>query len=38
MDSYDIGIVTKIQRDILAQYRQDISKYTLNNKTKINNI
>ncbi len=38
IDSYDIGTVTKIQRDILAQYRQDISKYTLNNKTKVNNI
>lgn len=38
IDSHDIGQVIDIQRDILAQYRQDISKYTADKKTKVNNI
>ncbi len=38
VNSHNIGQVISIQKDILAQYRQDISKYTVENKTKVNNI
>ena len=37
-DTQDIGEILKIQNDILALYRQDISKYAANNKEKIKNI
>lgn len=36
--THDIGVVTTVQKDIVAQYRQDISKYTLDKKTKVTNI
>ncbi len=38
IDSHDIGRVTTIQKDIVLQYRQDISKYSLDSKTKITNV
>ena len=38
INTRDIGKVIAIQKDILAQYRQDISKYTLENKTRVKNI
>lgn len=38
ISTHDIGQVTAVQKDILAQYRQDISKYTIENKTKVSNI
>ena len=37
INSHDIGQVINIQKDILAQYRQDIAKYTAD-KTKVSNI
>lgn len=37
-DIQDIGEVIKIQRDILALYRQDISKYANSNREKIKSI
>ena len=36
--TYDIGDVIRIQKDILNLYRQDISKYALRDKTKIKDI
>ena len=38
VDTHDIGLVIEKQKDILAQYRQDITKYTLDNKVKVTNI
>ena len=38
VDTKDIGEVLKIQKDILDLYRQDISKYSDNNKEKIKSI
>lgn len=35
VDSHDIGQVIEIQKSILELYRQDISKYAINDKTKI---
>lgn len=37
-DTQDIGEILKVQNDILALYRQDISKYADSNKEKIKNI
>lgn len=36
--SHDIGRVVSIQKDIVLQYRQDISKYAKDKKTKVTNI
>jgi predicted AAA+ superfamily ATPase len=38
IDTHDIGQVSAVQRDIIAQYRQDISKYAATGKNMINNI
>jgi len=38
VDTHDIGEVLKIQNDILTLYRQDITKYSRNDKVRINNI
>lgn len=38
VDTHDIGRVVELQKDILAQYRQDISQYTLEKKVKVNQI
>ncbi len=38
VDTHDIGEVLKIQTDILAMYRQDITKYSQNDKIRIKNI
>ena len=38
VDSHDIGQVIEIQKSILELYRQDISKYAINDKTKIKEI
>lgn len=38
VDSHDIGQVIEIQKSILELYRQDISKYALNDKAKIKEI
>ena len=38
VDTKDIGEVLKIQKDILDLYRQEISKYSDNNKEKIKSI
>lgn len=38
VDTHDIGQVIEIQRSILELYRQDISKYALNDKAKIKEI
>lgn len=38
INTHDIGQVTSIQRDIIAQYRQDISQYAVDKKTKISSI
>ena len=38
VDSNDIGQVIEIQKSILELYRQDISKYALNDKAKIKEI
>ena len=38
IDTHDIGRVVSLQKDILAQYRQDISQYTQKEKTKVTNI
>ncbi len=38
INTHDIGQVTAIQKDILAQYRQDISQYTADKKTKVTHI
>lgn len=38
INTHDIGQVVNVQRDIIAQYRQDISKYSTTGKNMINNI
>lgn len=38
VDTHDIGEVLKIQTDILAMYRQDITKYSKNDKNRIKDI
>jgi len=38
VDTRDIGEVLKIQTDILAMYRQDITKYSQNDKIRIKDI
>ena len=38
VDTHDIGEVLKIQTDILAMYRQDITKYSQNDKIRIKDI
>lgn len=38
IDTHDIGRVVALQRDILAQYQQDISQYTREKKAKVKNI
>lgn len=38
IDSRDIGEVVRIQNNILALYRQDISKYALNDKIRVKDI
>ena len=38
IDTHDIGRVVALQKDILAQYQQDISQYTQEKKTKVKNI
>ena len=38
VNSHDIAAVTKIQRDILAMYRQDIAKYAMIDKIHIQDI
>jgi predicted AAA+ superfamily ATPase len=38
VNSHDIGEVLKIQTDILAMYRQDITKYSQNDKNRIKDI
>jgi len=38
VDTHDIGEVLKIQNDILTLYRQDITKYSRNDKVRIKNI
>lgn len=38
VDTHDIGEVLKIQTDILAMYRQDIMKYSRNDKNRIKDI
>ena len=38
INSNDLGLVTKIQKDILFQYRQDISKYSGDTGAKIKDI
>ena len=38
VDTHDIGQVVEIQKSILELYRQDISKYALNDKAKIKEI
>lgn len=38
VDTHDIGQVVEIQNSILELYRQDISKYAINDKTKIKDI
>ncbi len=38
VDTHDIGQVIEIQKSILELYRQDISKYALNDKVKIKEI
>jgi len=38
VDTHDIGGVVKIQEDILALYRQDITKYSQNDKNRIKDI
>jgi predicted AAA+ superfamily ATPase len=38
VDTHDIGEVLKIQMDILAMYRQDITKYSQNDKIRIKDI
>lgn len=38
MDTRDIGEVLKIQTDILGMYRQDITKYSQNDKNRIKDI
>lgn len=38
IETHDIGRVVALQQDILAQYRQDISQYTEDKKTKVINI
>ncbi|WP_454971054.1 ATP-binding protein [Dorea sp.] len=38
VDTHDIGQVVEIQKNILELYRQDISKYALNDKVKIKEI
>lgn len=38
VDTHDIGEVLKIQTDILAMYRQDITKYSQTDKIRIKNI
>lgn len=38
IDTHDIGRVVSLQKDILAQYRQDISQYTQKEKTKVTDI
>lgn len=38
ISSHDIGKVVRIQNDIVSLYRQDISKYALDGKTKITEI
>ena len=38
INTHDIGQVTSVQKDIIAQYRQDISQYTADKKTKVTNI
>lgn len=38
IDTHDIGSVISVQKDILAQYRQDIHKYTFENKTKVSHV
>ncbi|MDX9872971.1 MAG: AAA family ATPase [Clostridia bacterium] len=38
IDTRDIGQVLKIQTDILAMYRQDITKYSQNDKIRIKDI
>ncbi len=38
IDTHDIGEVLKIQRDILAMYRQDITKYAQDDKIRIKDI
>jgi predicted AAA+ superfamily ATPase len=37
-DTHDIGEVLKIQTDILAMYRQDITKYAQNDKIRVKDI
>lgn len=38
VNSHDIGRVVKIQKDILALYREDIAKYSKNDKPRIKQI
>ena len=38
VDTHDIGEVLKIQKDILAMYRQDITKYSQTDKIRIKDI
>lgn len=38
VDTHDIGQVTEVQKSILELYRQDISKYAMNDKAKIKDI
>lgn len=38
INNHDIGQVISIQKDIVAQYRQDISQYSKDKKTKITHI
>lgn len=38
IQTHDVAKVIRWQKNILAQYRQDISKYSSNNKTKISQI
>lgn len=38
VETHDIGEVLKIQTDILSLYRQDITKYSQNDKIRIKNI
>lgn len=38
IESHDIGKVIEKQKDILALYRQDISKYSKKDKAKITNV
>ncbi len=38
VDSHDVAASVQIQKDILALYRQDITKYSKNDKIRIKNI